>query len=230
MAGQGYFHPAPGWPAPPPGWSPPPGWQPDPSWPPPPPGWRVWEKNEKDVEVRIVAGDCVKCGKPSGSVYAFDCVAYNKTPISTSTVDDRAANRTIITTRYQIHDVTHFRADVCTDCVAQHRKSLHKAGIVLACCLPLVVGLIALFASLGDTVTGFADVAWFIVAVLALALGPILTLTAPVLLYEGSKKHVSLDFLMNTFKADLKKGRTQSDLASLYTFSREVSTGTPRMI
>ena len=30
------FNPAPGWPAPPPGWSPPEGWQPEPDWPPAP--------------------------------------------------------------------------------------------------------------------------------------------------------------------------------------------------
>jgi len=36
------FNPAPGWPAPPAGWTPPPGWQPDPAWPPAPPGWRFW--------------------------------------------------------------------------------------------------------------------------------------------------------------------------------------------
>ena len=131
--------------------------------------------------------------------------------------------RRIITTRYQIHDVAHFRAGVCTDCVARHRKSLRRVGIVLACCLPVVVGLIPLFAYVADTVPGFADVAAFMVAVLALAVGPILTITAPILLYEGSKKHVSLDFLMNTFKSDLRKGRTQSDLATLYAYSREVS-------
>ncbi len=33
------FNPAPGWPAPPPGWLPPANWSPDPSWPQPPPGW-----------------------------------------------------------------------------------------------------------------------------------------------------------------------------------------------
>lgn len=33
------FNPAPGWPAPPPGWLPPVNWRPDPSWPQPPPGW-----------------------------------------------------------------------------------------------------------------------------------------------------------------------------------------------
>lgn len=36
------FNPAPGWPAPPPGWTPPAGWQPDPGWPPAPIGWRFW--------------------------------------------------------------------------------------------------------------------------------------------------------------------------------------------
>lgn len=33
------FNPAPGWPAPPPGWFPGKTWSPDPSWPPMPPGW-----------------------------------------------------------------------------------------------------------------------------------------------------------------------------------------------
>ncbi len=36
------FNPAPGWPAPPPGWTPPEGWVPDPSWPAAPPGWQFW--------------------------------------------------------------------------------------------------------------------------------------------------------------------------------------------
>ena len=36
------FNPAPGWPAPPPGWVPPVGWQPDPSWPPAPKDWQFW--------------------------------------------------------------------------------------------------------------------------------------------------------------------------------------------
>jgi membrane protease YdiL (CAAX protease family) len=35
------FNPAPGWPAPPPGWLPPANWSPDPSWPQPPPGWTL---------------------------------------------------------------------------------------------------------------------------------------------------------------------------------------------
>ena len=43
------FNPAPGWPAPPPGFVPPPHWQPDPSWPPAPPGWQVWvDENAPD--------------------------------------------------------------------------------------------------------------------------------------------------------------------------------------
>lgn len=36
------FNPAPGWPAPPPGWVPPQGWVPDASWPPAPAGWTFW--------------------------------------------------------------------------------------------------------------------------------------------------------------------------------------------
>lgn len=36
------FNPAPGWPAPPEGWTPPEGWQPDPAWPPAPEGWQFW--------------------------------------------------------------------------------------------------------------------------------------------------------------------------------------------
>jgi len=36
------FNPAPGWPAPPPGWRPPEGWRPDPSWPAAPAGWVFW--------------------------------------------------------------------------------------------------------------------------------------------------------------------------------------------
>src|SRR5699024_8551266 len=36
------FNPAPGWPAPPEGWTPPEGWQPDPAWPPAPEGWEFW--------------------------------------------------------------------------------------------------------------------------------------------------------------------------------------------
>lgn len=36
------FNPAPGWPAPPAGWTPPPGWTKPASWPDPPPGWNVW--------------------------------------------------------------------------------------------------------------------------------------------------------------------------------------------
>lgn len=36
------WHPAPGWPRPPHGFSPPYGWTPDPSWPSAPPGWTGW--------------------------------------------------------------------------------------------------------------------------------------------------------------------------------------------
>lgn len=38
------WHPAPGWPPPPPGFVPPPGWAPDPTWPSPPDGWRWWRR------------------------------------------------------------------------------------------------------------------------------------------------------------------------------------------
>lgn len=41
------FNPAPGWPAPPEGWSPPEGWQPDPAWPPAPEGWEFWVWEEE---------------------------------------------------------------------------------------------------------------------------------------------------------------------------------------
>jgi hypothetical protein len=40
------FNPAPGWPAPPAGWTPPPGWKPDPAWPPAPPGWQFWVEDD----------------------------------------------------------------------------------------------------------------------------------------------------------------------------------------
>jgi membrane protease YdiL (CAAX protease family) len=36
------WRPAPGWPAPPPGWQPPPGWYPPRDWPAAPPDWQFW--------------------------------------------------------------------------------------------------------------------------------------------------------------------------------------------
>ncbi|SDS35798.1 hypothetical protein SAMN04488570_1703 [Nocardioides scoriae] len=41
-----HFNPAPGWPAPPQGWTPPADWQPDPAWPPAPAGWVWWVDGE----------------------------------------------------------------------------------------------------------------------------------------------------------------------------------------
>ena len=58
----------------------------------------------------------------SGIVYTLDCVAYNKTAVNSRTVDD----------------------------VAGSRKSAYTAGIVMVCCLPVIVGLIAMFAYLSD--------------------------------------------------------------------------------
>jgi len=207
------FHPAPGWPTPPAGWTPPPGWQPDPSWPPPPRGWRVWE-NAEDVEVRLVPGQCAKCERPSGTVYTFDCVAYNKTAVNSSTQD--WGNRRLITTNYRIHDVVHLQAGVCADCVAGSRKSAYRAGIVVVCCLPVIVGLLAMFY--------YMDYSGVVAAVLMFVLGPIFTLLAPVLLYEGLRQHVSLDYLVR-FKSDIMKGRTESDFSTLYAFRDQVKVG-----
>lgn len=225
MTSQNYFHPAPGWPTPPAGWTPPPGWQPDPSWPPPPQGWRVWEKNEEDVEVRLVPGQCAKCERPSGIVYTFDCVAYNKTAANSSTVDDVVGNRRVTTTTYRIHDVAHLQAGVCADCVAGSRKSAYTAGIVMVCCLPVIVGLIAMFAYLSDNVAGWAGFSGVVGAVLIFVLGPIFTFLAPVFLYEGSRQHVSLDYLVRMFKSDIMKGRTESDFSTLYAFRDQVRVG-----
>jgi hypothetical protein len=60
----------------------------------------------------------------SGIVYTLDCVAYNKTAVNSRTVD----------------------------CVAGSRKSTCTAGIVMVCCLPVIVGLIAMFAYLSDNI------------------------------------------------------------------------------
>ena len=38
------WHPPPGWPTPPQGWSPSPGWRPDSSWPKPPDDWEWWRR------------------------------------------------------------------------------------------------------------------------------------------------------------------------------------------
>lgn len=50
------FNPAPGWPAPPPGWMPPPGWAPDPRWPPAPPGWCFWVAETGYAPTHLGAG------------------------------------------------------------------------------------------------------------------------------------------------------------------------------
>lgn len=72
------FNPAPGWPAPEPGWKPPAGWAPNPSWPPAPPGWQFWVPDDQapvgqrntrsipqDVKIAVAARDggrCRQCG------------------------------------------------------------------------------------------------------------------------------------------------------------------------
>lgn len=65
------FNPAPGWPAPPPGWSPPEGWQPEPDWPPAPEGWEFWvddiagistgvARESDDPAPRVLEGDGIR--------------------------------------------------------------------------------------------------------------------------------------------------------------------------
>jgi hypothetical protein len=170
------------------------------------------------VEVRLVPGQCAKCEELSGIVYTFDCVAYNATAISSRTVDYVAGNRSVTTTTYRIHDVAHLQAGVCADCVAGNRKSYYRAGIVMVCCLPVIVGLIAMFTYLSDNVAGWAGFSGVVGAVLIFVLGPICTFLAPVFLYEGSRQHVSLDYLVRMFKSDIMKGRTESDFSTLYAF------------
>ncbi|HEY2507408.1 MAG TPA: DUF4190 domain-containing protein [Streptosporangiaceae bacterium] len=63
------FNPAPGWPAPPPGFAPSADWQPDPSWPPAPPGWQLWVD---DGLQPAAVGQPGGAGLPGDTTRAFD--------------------------------------------------------------------------------------------------------------------------------------------------------------
>jgi hypothetical protein len=60
--------PAPGWPAPPAGWSPPPGWRPSADWPAPPPDWQWWQPTASPVPAQQVDSSAVTAAANPESV------------------------------------------------------------------------------------------------------------------------------------------------------------------